>query len=221
MSINTSIPVIDKIIPENIETATFALGWFWGPDARFGLTEGVIRTRVGYAGGTKDNPTYHSLGDHTETIQINYDPTKISYEELLDIFWSMHNPKIPTYSRQYMSIIFFHNKEQEKLAMKTRTQEIERENSEVYTEIIPYSKFYLAETYHQKYYMQLVQDFKKEFRTIYPKAKDFMNSTAAAHINGYIKGYGKMKLLKNELNDLGLSASSCKRLLDIVDGYGR
>jgi hypothetical protein len=75
---NQGIPPIDLSVPARIETATFALGWFWGPDSRFGSIKGVIRTRVGYTGGKKKNPTYHSLGDHSESIQIDYDPSMIS-----------------------------------------------------------------------------------------------------------------------------------------------
>ena len=87
----SEVPPIDLSVTMKIETATFALGWFWGPDSRFGSIDGVIRTRVGYAGGISNNPTYHNLGSHSETIQIDYDPTQISYNELLDVFWDSHN----------------------------------------------------------------------------------------------------------------------------------
>jgi len=70
---------------------------------------GVVRTRVGYTGGSTKNPTYHSLGDHTETVQIDYDPTQISFEELLDVFWDSHRPTQRAWSRQYMAAVFFHN----------------------------------------------------------------------------------------------------------------
>jgi len=77
---------------------------------------------VGYAGGTKKNPTYHSLGDHSETIEIEFDPKKISYKELLDIFWESHEPTVRSFSRQYASFIFFHSEEQKKLAQETKEQ---------------------------------------------------------------------------------------------------
>src|SRR4051812_14157562 len=83
-------------------TATFAMGCFWSPDARFGSTPGVVRTRVGYTGGELPDPTYAKLGDHTETIQLDYDPARISYEELLQIFWTGHNPVKRVWGRQYM-----------------------------------------------------------------------------------------------------------------------
>ena len=79
-----------------------------------------MRTRVGYAGGSKPNPTYRDLGDHSETVQIDYDPSKISYQELLAIFWDTHNPGSRPYSRQYASIVFPHDAEQENLAMEAK-----------------------------------------------------------------------------------------------------
>ena len=91
---NPSIPPIDAAAPAKTETATYAMGCFWGPDSLFGSLDGVIRTRVGYAGGTTESPTYHNIGDHTETIQIDYNPAKISYEQLLEIYWDNHNPAV-------------------------------------------------------------------------------------------------------------------------------
>jgi len=88
----TEIPYDQKMNELDSETATFALGCFWGPDASFGALEGVVRTRVGYAGGTTEGPTYKMIGDHTETIEIDYDPAVISYRELLEIFFDSHNP---------------------------------------------------------------------------------------------------------------------------------
>ena len=176
----------------------------------------MVRTRVGYAGGTTKNPTYHNLGDHTETIQIDYDPTQISYEALLDIFWDSHNPAQRPWSRQYMSIVFYHNDEQKRLAMETRDREAAKINGEIFTEIIPASEFYLAEAYHQKYRLRQVPDLMKEFSIMYPDNDDFVDSTAAARINGHLSGHGTFEALQAELSDLGLSPAGSKRLLDIV-----
>lgn len=82
-------------------------------ESRFGILEGVIRTRVGYAGGKTDAPTYRHMGDHTETVQIDYDPGRITYEELLKIFWESHDPESRPYSVQYKNAVFFHNAAQE------------------------------------------------------------------------------------------------------------
>jgi peptide-methionine (S)-S-oxide reductase len=211
-----TIPPIDAAAPAITETATFAMGWFWGPDARFGLIPGVIRTRVGYAGGTQKDPTYLNIGDHTETIQIDYDPSKISYKKLLDTFWTSHNPARPVLKRQYMSAIFFHNAEQKQLALETRDREAARIKGAIVTEIVPFAEFYLAEAYHQKYYLQRVPELMREFRTIYPVVQDFINSTAAARVNGYVGGYGSSEVLKTEIDSLGLSPTGNKKLLKMV-----
>lgn len=212
---SVAIPPIDAQAPAITETATFAMGCFWGPEARFGVTPGVVRTRVGYAGGTKENPTYRNLGDHAETVQIDYDPTRISYEQLLDIFWSSHHPEVRYWTQHYTSIIFYHNEEQKRLAMETRERE-EAKLGEVYTEVVPFSRFYLAEDYHQKYHLQLTFGIMKDFDAIYPKIEDFINSTAAARVNGYLSGYGTLESLKEEIDSFGLSPLANEALLDFV-----
>jgi peptide-methionine (S)-S-oxide reductase len=170
---------------------------------------------VGYAGGKTINPSYDDIGDHSETIQIDYDPTKISYGELLDIFWDTHSPTSPSWSRQYMSIIFYHNDAQKRAALASRDREEARLNRKVYTEIVPAEDFYLAEDYHQKYYLQQVPELRKEIQTIYPALNDFINSTAAARINGYVSGYGFLDVLQEQVGSLGLSPAGEKKLLEI------
>lgn len=210
----SSIPPIDASAPTEVETATFALGCFWGPDALFGSTPGVVRTRVGYAGGTKENPTYHDLGGHTETVQIDYDPTKISYRELLDIFWKNHEPGYQSWSQQYKSVIFFHNEEQKKLASETKV-EIEAElNMTLYTEIRSFTKFYLGEIYHQKFRLQREKELMEEFEAMYPEMSAFIDSTAAARVNGYIAGYGDPSVPQDELSGLGLTEKAREHLIE-------
>jgi len=176
----------------------------------------VIRTRVGYAGGSEDNPTYHNLGSHSETIQIDYAPTKISYKELLAVFWDSHSPIFQPFSQQYMSIIFYHNDDQKQLVLQSKELEESRRGQSIKTLIVPFSKFYLAEDYHQKYSLQQDNILMKEFNIIYPAAKDFINSTAAARVNGYAGGYGTLDNLQKELDSLGLSAAGSSRLLEIA-----
>jgi len=117
-----SKPLIDTQLPKQMATATFAMGWFWGPDSQFGSLPGVLRTRVGYAGGTKPNPTYRDLGDHAETVQVDYDLSKITYPELLNAFWTGHDPTHRSWSRQYASIIFVHNEEERRLAEASKAR---------------------------------------------------------------------------------------------------
>jgi methionine-S-sulfoxide reductase len=177
--------------------------------------EGVIRTRVGYAGGQKKDPTYRSIGDHSETIEIDYDPARISYKDLLLVFWQGHDPTYKSWGRQYMSAIFFNNDEQRKLALETKDYEENQRNKKIHTEILPLNKFYLAEDYHQKYELRRYSDLMKEFKAMYPRDIDFVNSTAAARINGYIGGHGKSEDFEATIESLGLSTAGQQRLLAI------
>jgi peptide-methionine (S)-S-oxide reductase len=115
-----------------------------------------------------------------------------------------------------MSIIFFHNEEQRRLAMETRDREAIRRNGKIFTEIVPAAEFYPAEAYHQKYSLRRETDLMRELKAMYPNEIDFMNSTAAARLNGYLDGYGSLEVLKAELDSYGLSAGSKKRLLSIA-----
>jgi peptide-methionine (S)-S-oxide reductase len=177
-----------------------------------------LRTRVGYAGGSTPNPTYYNLADHSETIQIDYDPTQISYEDLLDVFWSSHMPTSRPFSQQYASIIFYHNMEQKRLAEASRDREAARRGASIYTEVVPFTEFYLAEAYHQKYRLQQAPDLLAEFRVIYPDDLDFVNSTAVARVNGYLGGYGTLEGLQAAIEDLDLSPAAEEELLDLVSG---
>jgi len=176
----------------------------------------VVRTRVGYAGGTTENPTYRNLGDHTETIQIEYDPARISYEELLSIFWSSHSPTAQPWSRQYASIVFYHDETQRELAAKSKEQERTRRQAKIYTEIVPAGAFYPAEAYHQKYRLRNTPDLMQEFSAMYPDNADFVASTAAARVNGYLGGNGTCEQLQEEAGSLGLSPAGQNSLEQTV-----
>jgi len=176
----------------------------------------VVRTRVGYAGGTKKNPTYYGLGYHTETIQIDFDPTQVWYEDLLRVFWRSHDPRERVSSRQYMAAIFFHNEEQEKLALRTRDEIQGKVHGKIATQIIPFAEFYLAEDYHQKHSLRKDPELMTELSKIYPNFSDFINSTAAARLNGYLGGHGTPESLEAELTGLGLSQEASKGLVKAV-----
>jgi len=158
----------------------------------------------------------YNLGDHTETVQIEYDPGQITYEELLDIFWSSHNPVRPSLSVQYRSIIFYHDEAQKRLALASKARLEEQLKATIYTEIVPYSRFYLAEDYHQKYYLSHVPALQKELAAIYPDINDFINSTAVARLNGYAGGNGNIDTLRQEIDGYGLSPSAKQYLLNLV-----
>jgi peptide-methionine (S)-S-oxide reductase len=171
---------------------------------------------VGYAGGTKQSPTYRDLGDHTETIQLDYDPTKVTYRELLDAFWTGHDPAYRSWSRQYASIIFVHNDEQKRLAEESRTRIAKEHGSSVYTEIVPYTGFTLAENYHQKHALQQFPEFREDLQRIYPSPAAFVASTAVARVNGYLGGEGSYEVLIREKDGLGLSSARKEKLLKLV-----
>lgn len=171
---------------------------------------------MGYAGGTKKHPTYHALGDHTESIQMDYDPTVISYEQLLEVFWDSHDASAPSWSRQYMSIIFTHNDAQLRSAAASRDREAARTKKRILTEIRPAGAFFPAEGYHQKHRLRFERDLLQEFTALYPAEQDFVNSTAVARVNGYLDGYGTVAELRNDLPGLGLSPPAAERLLGFV-----
>lgn len=130
--------------------AYFGLGCFWQPDEQFSRLEGVSSTRAGYAGGTKDKPTYTDLGDHTETVEVSYDPDKISYEDLLAKFWEWHDPTVPQ-KTQYQSAIFPVDEPQRQAAEASLAGVQEKTSRPVTTRIQGIHRFWEAEDYHQKY----------------------------------------------------------------------
>ncbi|HLI81338.1 MAG TPA: peptide-methionine (S)-S-oxide reductase MsrA [Candidatus Binataceae bacterium] len=142
--------------------ATFAAGCFWGPEARFRRIPGVVDAAVGYMGGHVKNPTYEMVCSdetgHAEVVQVSYDPSVISYEQLLDAFWNMHDPTTPDrqgfdFGSQYRSAIFCHDEKQRAaaLASKKRLHEAGQFGDPIVTEIVPAGPFYRAEEYHQRY----------------------------------------------------------------------
>ncbi len=176
----------------------------------------MVRTRVGYCGGTLKDPTYHNLGDHSESIQVDYDPTKLTFNQILDRIWVSHNPCGSAWSRQYMSAIFYDGEEQKKAILASKARMEEKLGKAVKTAILPLDRFYLAEDYHQKYELRCNAELMKEFAAIYPDSKAFVNSTAAARVNSYIGGGGTKEQLKGEIDLLGLSEQGKKRLQSYV-----
>lgn len=143
--------------------ATFGAGCFWCVEDVFRKTKGVTNTTVGYSGGHTKNPTYEEVctdrTGHAEVVQVEFDPNVITYEELLEVFWNSHDPtqlnrQGPDIGTQYRSVIFFHNKEQEEIAKRSKEQleKSGRFTKEIVTEIKPAQEFYRAEEYHQQYY---------------------------------------------------------------------
>jgi peptide methionine sulfoxide reductase msrA/msrB len=147
---------------QKLGKATFAAGCFWGVEEAFRTLPGVVSTKVGYTGGKLKNPTYEEVSTHTtghaEAVEIEFDPSRISYEQLLDVFWKIHDPTTPDrqgpdVGSQYRSAIFFNDKKQETsaIASKERIEKSRIYKGKIVTQIVPVSEFYVAEDYHQQY----------------------------------------------------------------------
>jgi peptide-methionine (S)-S-oxide reductase len=141
--------------------ATFAAGCFWGIEAAFREVDGVIDTAVGYTGGHTSAPSYdevcHGGTGHAEAVEVRYDPARVSYQQLLDTFWQIHDPTTPNrqgwdVGSQYRSAIFVHDAEQERLAVASRAEQGHALVKPIVTEIVPASTFFRAEEYHQRYF---------------------------------------------------------------------
>ncbi len=150
-----------------MSVATFGAGCFWGVEAAFRKVEGVIKTEVGYSGGHSENPTYEEVctesTGHAEVVRIEFDPDRVRYEELLDVFWTNHDPtqlnrQGPDIGTQYRSVVFFHDDEQERVAVASRDTTQGRHPRKIVTTIEPARKFFAAEEYHQQYLAKRGQD---------------------------------------------------------------
>ena len=142
------------------EKATFGAGCFWQVEVEFRNTPGVLDARVGYSGGSMPSPSYEQVctdrTGHAEVVEVTFDPERVSYEQLLETFWSLHDPtqvnrQGPDVGSQYRSAIFFHTPEQERAALASRERAQERHPRPIATEITPAQAFYPAEEYHQRY----------------------------------------------------------------------
>jgi peptide-methionine (S)-S-oxide reductase len=147
---------------DDMEKATFGAGCFWGVEVAFRQVEGVLDAAVGYEGGRTENPTYRDVctdsTGHAEVVEVTFDPAKVPYDRLLEVFWENHDPTTPNrqgpdVGTQYRSAIFFHTPEQEKAAhaSKAKQEASGRFRRPIVTEIVPASSFYRAEEYHQRY----------------------------------------------------------------------
>lgn len=175
-----------------------------------------MRTTVGYTGGTAVTPDYHTIGDHSEAIRIEFDPQKISYARLLEVFWDSHDPGYDVYNRQYRNAVFYLNGEQQQEVAASRKRVADIAHEKVFTAIEPAGEFFAAEDYHQKYLLRQATGIFREFQDIYPDAAGLTASTAAARVNGYLGCNGEPGNLQRELDQLGLSKQMQARLVEHV-----
>ena len=139
----------------------------------------------------------------------------------MEIFWQSHNPVLKAWSRQYMTAIFFGDKEQKKRAMESLERVASAIGRTIHTQVLPIERFYRAEDYHQKYRLQQDRGLTREYRSIYPEFRDFVDSTAVARVNGYLSGYGNPRMLREESESLGLSPLAEGRLVKHVEIIGK
>lgn len=172
-----------------LKSAVFALGSFWRSEAVFGCLNGVVRTTVGYAGGSKANPEYRSLGDHAESVQIEYDPKLVNFRQLLEVFWSSHDSRQvfgqgPDVGSQYRSIIFTNGSEESRLAAVSKEREQTKSKSSIVTtQIQQLGTFYPAEPEHQKFELKR-NPFLLQLIGNLPEV-ELESSSLAAKLNSY------------------------------------
>ncbi|XP_077543105.1 peptide methionine sulfoxide reductase-like isoform X1 [Haemaphysalis longicornis] len=223
LDLNVSIqPSTKRLYEPNVscEKATFGMGCFWAPEAMFGCAHGVLRTSVGFAGGTKKDPTYRSLGDYTEVTRVEYDPSETNFNELLKLFWAHHDPTRSRATKEYMSAIFFHDGDQEKVAKRSLEENRKNFKAPIVTQILTLENFYLADESHQKYRLQRQAALYRSL--VESGMKDVTRSHVATRLNGYVGGFGTVAAFDAESHRLGLSADQINAVRALIrKGTGR
>ena len=187
-TVSLNAPRIDQMAPQRLDIALFGMGCFLGCEPRLGITRGVWKTVVGYAGGRYESPSYEDVGDHTETVMVEYDPLAISYGQLLELFFLWHSPSKKPASSQHASCIFVKNETERRLAQAA----IERYNLHTgipsRTQVATFRAFYAGENWCQKYFLRTVPWLIQELRNFYRDEESLIQSTLAMRLNG-ILGY--------------------------------
>jgi methionine-S-sulfoxide reductase len=176
----------------------------------------VIRTTVGYSGGTSARPDYEHIGDHSEVILVEFNPLVVSYTDLLAVFWELHDPTAAPWSRQYRNAIFTLTEAQQQQAEQSYALQAARHAGAITTTREPAGPFYPAEDYHQKFILRQSREIFHELRRLYPDAAAFAASTAAARLNGYLGCNGTPAALINAIEDFGLSRAMQEQLVKEV-----
>ncbi len=159
-----------------------------------------------------ENPTYHRMGDHTECFQVDFDPSVVSYEDLLELFWQSHDATRPAHKDQYASLVLVHDDEQLAIARESGERVADLYRRTLATRIEPLTRFWPAEEYHQKYYLRNSRQIMSEFREMYPSDQDLVDSPAAMRANAHVYG-SPCARVERDLPVLGLSDAAGKYLL--------
>jgi methionine-S-sulfoxide reductase len=176
----------------------------------------VLRTRVGYAGGKQDKPTYYHLGDHTEAIQIEFDPKKIGYADLLKIFWASHDECGRVWSNQYKAVLWTHGSSQARIARASAAAQAKARGKELTTAVVEAPRFWIAEDYHQKYNIRRHKKLVRLLIGADATEKQIRESTLIARANGWVSGHGTKAQILSECEALGVSAPARKELAAVL-----
>ncbi|WBW99677.1 peptide-methionine (S)-S-oxide reductase [Oceanirhabdus sp. W0125-5] len=185
------------------------------------MKEGVKYTEVGYAGGDMPDPEYKNMGDHTEKVQIHYDPDIVSYEELVEMFFDTQTCPHLNQSNQYRSILFYEDENEKDIILRIMEKKEKDKGEKFDTDIRPFKNFYPAEDYHQKYYFKRIRKLYHDMKEIYISEKELTMSTAVGHINGYVHGHGNNEMLKEEIHELGLTEEGKELLESFVKEFDK
>jgi len=214
----------DIALPNGTAKAYFGLGCFWAPDGQFPAEDGVLRTRVGYAGGAKKDPTYRNIMDHTEVIEVEYDPRKTDYKKMLDCFWRFHDPtavehhyKNQSNQRQYISLILYASEAEKAFVDESKSEIAKQHRRPIVTQVAPFDCFYEAEGYHQKYHLQCDAQIMSAFGL---RPSDLCKSVLAAKLNAFVMGYAKRETLDYLNAHTKLSSEQQHLLEDLLASGG-
>lgn len=170
----------------------------------------MVRTRVGYAGGSKQDPTYRSLGDHAETFQVDFDPARISYADLVDRFWKSHDPLSGPMCVQYSAILFFSGDAQERTARESREALEKTLGAKVKTRLLRLDRFWPAEDYHQKYSLRAIPGLMALVRPYCTDETALRESPLAAKLNAFAAGDLGIERLRARCATLGYEVEGDK-----------
>ncbi|TMS34559.1 hypothetical protein L596_002125 [Steinernema carpocapsae] len=195
-----------------LRKAYFGMQCFWGAESSFAKVTGVLKTRVGYSGGTTKTPTYKSIGDHTEITEVIYDDSVVSYAAILDWFFSHHDATIHR-KKQYQSGILYIDEEQKKLAEEALAKARKNAASELETYIQPFTEFTVAESYHQKYWLRCQDAIHQQLQL---SDRELIDSPLAAKVNAFLAGYSNFEVLKQLQKEHNLNEGLVAKIEEIA-----
>jgi peptide-methionine (S)-S-oxide reductase len=195
---------MDRAAPTTTETTVVALGCFWGVEAAFGALAGVVRTTVGFAGGSTPDPTYATIGDHAEAVRVEYAPAQLCYAALLDRFWTAFDPTLTPAKRRYQPLLIPQTERQTKQARGSWAEAAGQHEGAERVEIIDDGAFYAAALRHQKHMLRRYDDVAGALRARLRDERALARSPAATLATGYVGGHRDPARLADDQDRLGL-----------------